>query len=351
MIRCLVADDSRVFRAILRAILTRGSEVEIVGEAADGHEVVEKVLALRPDVVTMDVRMPGQDGLDAIAEIMRRAPTPIVVVSAAAGPDRQDLSFRALQLGAVEVLGKPRTEGQGRFERDAEAIRRAVEAVAKLRLRPRPFLAAVPAAAGPPVAAARARGVARALGIVASTGGPAALARILSALPRDYPLAVLVVQHIAAGFEGGFVRWLGGESALPVELAVAGTPLRPGRVVVAAPNAHLGVASGRVALSDDPPVRGFRPSGTRLLESLALAFGAAAAGLVLSGMGEDGADGLLRIREAGGATLAQGPGTSVVFGMPRVAFERGAAAAVLELDELPAALVRLARPAGAEASP
>ncbi|HYG70170.1 MAG TPA: response regulator, partial [Anaeromyxobacteraceae bacterium] len=134
MIRCLVADDSRAFRAILRAILSQAQGVEVVGEAADGDEAVAKVLALRPDVVTMDVRMPGKDGLAAIAEVMARAPTPIIVVSAEAGPERQELAFRALQLGAIEVLGKPRSDGGGRFERDAEAIRMAVRAVAGLKL-------------------------------------------------------------------------------------------------------------------------------------------------------------------------------------------------------------------------
>ncbi|HSN90633.1 MAG TPA: response regulator, partial [Anaeromyxobacteraceae bacterium] len=159
MIRCLVADDSRVFRAILRAILCRAKGVEIVGEAADGEEAVRKVLELRPDVVTMDVRMPGKDGLAAIAEIMRRAPTPIIVVSAEAGPEKQELSFRALQLGAIEVLGKPRTDGQGRFEREAEEIRSAVRAVVGLRpvvrfQRPpgRAVRPAAPSPAAPPVA-------------------------------------------------------------------------------------------------------------------------------------------------------------------------------------------------------
>jgi len=371
MIRCLVADDSRAFRAILRTILARAPEVEVVGEAADGSEAVAQVLALRPDVVTMDVRMPGKDGLVAIDEIMRIAPTPIVVVSAEAGPERQEIAFRALDLGAIEVLAKPRSDGHGRFEREADAIRLAVRSVAGLKLvtrHRRPFrTAATPATAAPhpsapqalrsaPAAPPRiapapgALQAARVVGIAASTGGPAGLARILKALPRDYPLPVLVVQHIAQGFEAGLVHWLGGESALPVKLADDGDPIRPGVVLFAPEGRHLVAAGGVVRFSSVPPVGGFRPSGTVLLSSLARELGGSAAGLVLSGMGEDGAAGLGEIRSRGGWTAAQGPQTSVVFGMPRVALERGAAEHTLELDDIAPALVRLARGRGPEAA-
>jgi two-component system chemotaxis response regulator CheB len=359
MIRCLVADDSRVFRAILRAILSRAPEVEIVGEAGDGDEAVRKTMELRPDVVTMDVRMPGRDGLGAIEEIMRRRPTAIIVVSAEVGPEKQELSFRALQLGAIEVLGKPRSGVQDRFDLDAAAIRDAVRAVAGLKLvtrHPRisgaaslaPGAAervAVPARTPwPPQAAVVPP---RVLGIVASTGGPAALARILGALPGTYPLPILVVQHIAKGFEAGLVHWLAGETPLAVRLAGHGEPLQGGTVYVAADGAHLGAQGERIHLGDGPAVRGFRPSGTRLFESLANAYGRAAAGVVLSGMGDDGADGLKTIRERGGYTAAQGPVSSVVFGMPKVALERGAAAVTLELEDIPGALLKLAR--GAQA--
>src|SRR5512142_689757 len=240
MIRVLVADDSRAFRAILRTILGRSPEIEVVGEAADGHEAVSQVLALRPDVVTMDVRMPGKDGLEAIEEIMRRRPTPVVVVSAEAGPEKQEVSFRALELGAVEVLAKPRADVRGRFEKEAEDIRMAVRAVAGLKLvtrhkRPRPPSAlAAPAPqveqtttgswvlprgpsgpSGPPTRIEPlAASAPRVLGIAASTGGPAALARIIRDLPAGYPIPILVVQHIADGFEAGLVHWLAGETAL-----------------------------------------------------------------------------------------------------------------------------------------
>jgi two-component system, chemotaxis family, protein-glutamate methylesterase/glutaminase len=359
MIRVLVADDSRAFRAILRTILERSPEIEVVGDAQDGQEAVDRVLALRPDVVTMDVRMPGKDGLQAIDEIMRRLPTPVVVVSAEAGPERQELSFRALELGAVEVLAKPRADVQGRFEREAEEIRMAVRAVAGVKLvtRRRHARGGAPAPAAPPPFVAAQSGPApvgprswtaperppRVLGIAASTGGPGALARILRELPAGYPVPVLVVQHIADGFERGLVHWLSGETALTVKLATDREPLLPATVYLAPGGSHLGAAGGVVQLLGGEPVRGFRPAGTVLFRALAQEYGDGAAGLILSGMGDDGAEGLRELRDRGAWTAAQGPQSSVVYGMPRVAVERGAVGVTLELEEIAGALVRLAR--------
>jgi len=354
MIRCLVVDDSRAFRAILRTILAVAPDVEVVGEAGDGDDAIQKVRSLRPDVVTMDVRMPGKDGLAAIEEIMQVAPTPIVVVSAEAGPEKQELSFWALELGAIEVLAKPRADGPGRFEREAEAIRTAVRAVAGLRLatRHRRRVLRPPASPGAPgprpaftIGAALPRASepgARVLGVAASTGGPAALARVLRALPPDFSLPILVVQHIAPGFERGLAHWLGAETRLTVKIAEDREPVRAGKVYLGSEGRHLVVQRGAIRLVDGPAVHGFRPSGTTLLDALAREYGAGAAGLVLSGMGEDGADGLRAVRDRGGWTAAQGPASSVVFGMPRAAIDRGAARLTLELDEIAPALIRLA---------
>ncbi len=402
MIRVLVADDSRSFRAVLRAILEKAPELQVVGEAADGAEAVSLAARLRPDVITMDVRMPGKDGLAAIEEIMARLPTPVVVVSAEVGPEHQDTSFRALALGAVEVLRKPSATEPGRFERQAEDIRLAVRAVAGLKLvtrhgRPRaagggpaltPSAGQVPAltpaplpgpaasrtpppqAARPPApvpsrpplpplvpalhplrpAGAAAPGpstpalrASRAVGVAASTGGPPALARLLGALPPGFPAAIMVVQHIASGFERGLVQWLGQQTPLLVKLAEHGEPLRHGTVYLAPEGRHLTALVGTAFLDDAPPVRGFRPSGTTLLRSIAREYGPSGVGVILTGMGDDGADGLMAVRERGGATLAQGPGSCVVFGMPREAIERGGAAETLELDDLAPALLRLVR--------
>lgn len=374
MIRCLVADDAAAFRAVLRHILSSAPGVEVVGEAADGRQAVALVKSLRPDVVTMDVRMPHLDGLAALEELMRVAPTPIVVISAEAGAEAQALSFRALQLGAIEVLAKPRHPGTAQYERQAEAIRQAVRAVAGLvlvgRRRPGvrpagPALTPAPWPAVPlepwpptwpppgrrppsPVPAAPSelagpREPAEVLALVASTGGPAALATILAQLPDDLALPLLVVQHLAPGFEEGMVRWLSTVTRLSVRLAEDGAALRPGTVSVAPAGRHLGVSGRRLRLTDEPEVAGFRPAGTRLLASVALEYGARGAGMVLTGMGRDGADGLAMLRSVGGYTAAQGPASSVVYGMPREALECGAAAHLLELDEIPAEILRLAR--------
>jgi two-component system chemotaxis response regulator CheB len=332
MIRCLVVDDSRTFRAVMRAILQAAPDVVVVGEAADGVEALARTLELRPDVLTMDVRMPRRDGLAALQEIMRVVPTPVVVVSAAG---ESEVSFEALRLGAIEVLPKPHAADPRRFEREADAIRLAVRAVSGLKLATRHRRREETRA---PV---RARAT-EIVGVASSTGGPAALQRILSALPADYPLPILVAQHIHAGFESSFVRWLGASTGRAVRLAAHGERPERGVVHVAAADRHLESVGRRLSLDDRPPVKSCRPSATILFESLARDWGASAAGLVLTGMGDDGAAGLLRLRAAGGPTFAQGPATSVVYGMPRAAVECGAAATSLELDEIPAALVALA---------
>jgi two-component system chemotaxis response regulator CheB len=354
MIRCLVVDDARSFRAVLRHILSTAPGVEVVGEACDGREAVALVRALRPDVVTMDVRMPGVDGLAALAEIMRVAPTPVVVVSAEADGNAQQLSFQALELGAIEVLAKPRDPGTPRFDRQAEAIRQAVRAVAGLLLvgrrrpaipspAPRDLPAAPPAVARPPrpPTPLPAGGV-ELVAIGASTGGPAALAAILAPLRPELPVPVLVTQHIAAGFEVGLVRWLGSTTRLEVRIAEHGVALAPGTVYLPLDGRHLGVSRGRIQLSDEPPVEGFRPSATVMFASVARECGARAAGFVLSGMGRDGAEGLALLRRAGGHAAAQSEASSVIFGMPRAALESGAAAHALDLDEIPRVIEALA---------
>jgi len=356
MIRCLVVDDARAFRAVLRHILASAPGVEVVGEAADGREAVALVRSLRPDVVTMDVRMPHLDGLAAIEEIMRVAPTPVIVVSAEAGEEAQQLSFRALQFGAIEVLAKPRDPGTPGFDRQAEAIRQAVRAVAGLVLVGRRHTVAAPQVArrvgSPPVHGAPGRppGRPEVLALAASTGGPAALREILSRLPADLPVPLLVVQHIAPGFEGGLARWLAAAARLDVRLAEQGAELVAGTAYLGACGRHLGVRGRRIQLGDGPPIQGFRPSASHLFESVAQEFGARGAGIVLTGMGRDGADGLEALRRAGGYTAAQSAASSVVFGMPRAALECGAAVRAFDLDELPAEILRLvgrvARPAG-----
>jgi two-component system, chemotaxis family, protein-glutamate methylesterase/glutaminase len=351
MIRCLIVDDSPTFRGALRGILARTHAVTVVGEAGDGEEAIARAKQLKPDVITMDVRMPRRDGLDAIKEIMQVSPTPIIVVSGAA--DDEGVSFQALKLGAIEVLEKPRLDSP-RYETQAEAIRQAVQAVAGLTLvtrrRERSGRPELPEREAPRPSVC-ARKVPACIGIVSSTGGPPALQRVFSALPADFPVPILVVQHIAGGFCEGLVRWLASQCALKVRVAKRGETPEPGVVLFAPDEHHMMVSMGRIRLDDSAPVKGLRPCGNVLLTSLAREYGDLGAGFVLTGMGDDGAAGLKLMREQGAFTAAQGKASSVVFGMPEVALRLGAAELSLEIDEIPEVMLKLSGRGAKEAEP
>lgn len=340
MIRCLIVDDSPTFRLVLRELLTADRRFEVVGEAADGDQALELVQALKPDVMTLDVHMPGRSGYDVIRAVMSSAvPVPILVISAAADDASDQVAFQAMSLGALEVLGKPKAGDPVRMARDAEALRTAVRFVAGIKPVTR-FPQPASLAAEPDVAASS-RPV-QCVGIAASTGGPQALAQLLEGLPASFPVPILVVQHIAQGFTAGMVGWLGDKTPLRVKLAEHGELLSAGTVYVAPDNQHLLTSMGRVRLSaDGPRVGGFRPSATVLFTAMARDYGSAGVGLVLSGMGDDGAAGLKLMRGRGARVLAQDEASSVVWGMPRVALETGAAEKALPLEQLAPALLRL----------
>jgi len=336
MTRVLVVDDSPAFRALLRGILAKDPQLVVVGEAPDGDSAVQQAAALRPDVITLDVHMPRQNGLEAIREIMRETPTPIVVLSGVVGAEAERITFQALGLGALEVVPKPRATDPAHFASHAAEIRRAIRLAARVRV-----TNVSPASVTTEAPQLDARAAIRCVGIVASTGGPAALQRILSALPGDFPVPILVVQHLSEGFTPHLASWLGAQAELDVGVATDGEELRPGTVRVAPGGAHLVASRGRLRLDRAPEVRGFRPSGSVLLASLARELGPAACGVVLTGMGDDGVSGLRLLRDGGGVALAQGEHSSVVWGMPRQALESGAAERAVELEALPAALLSL----------
>jgi two-component system chemotaxis response regulator CheB len=281
----------------------------------------------------MDLVMPDADGFSGIARIMADAPTPILVLTA---NREESVGFRALSLGALDILEKPgaRTD----LEQFGRLLRSRLKLLAGVRVirHPRGLRGQRVEA---PTRARRAELVA----VGASLGGPRALASLLRALPADFPAPVAVVQHIADGFTEGLAGWLGSEARLAVREARDGDPIRPGTVVIAPTGSHLVVGDGVYRLSDAPPVETFKPSVTPLLLSVARHYGARACGVVLTGMGRDGATGLKAIRDAGGATLVQDEATSTVFGMPRAAIELGAAERVLPLDEIARVLVELTR--------
>lgn len=323
-VRVLVADDSPIVRDILVDALERTGEIEVVGTAENGDEAALLTARLRPDVITMDLQMPGSDGFAGIARIMAENPTPILVLSA----NREEVKgFRALSLGALDLLEKPPLEELDAFAQDLEGRLRLLATVPVIRhpwgLRERtPF--------PPRPRTSRVQMVV----LGASLGGPRALAQILRLLPSSLPAPIALVQHMAAGFTPAFTRWLQQEIALRVLEAEEGMELEAGTVYVAPDDRHLRVVDGRASLGTDEPQHGFRPSVSALFRSAAEAFGGRSVGVLLTGMGTDGSDGLAAIRQAGGITIAQDEASSAVFGMPRAAIEIGAAERVLPLGSI-----------------
>lgn len=332
-IRVLVADDSELFREVLADVVSAEPGFEVVATAADGDAAAALTKTLRPDVITMDLHMPDADGFSGIARIMAETPTPILVLTA---NREESVGFRALSLGALDILEKPQAKADledfGHLLRSRLRLLAGVKVIRHLRgLRDR----RVPA----PRAAARPEIVV----VGASLGGPRALATLLRGLPAGFPVPIAVVQHIADGFTEGLANWLATESRLRVSEARDGEPLRAGRVVLAPTGRHLLVGDGVARLSDAPPVDTFKPSVTPLFLSAARVYGARTCGILLTGMGRDGADGLRAIKKAGGVTLAQDEGTSAVFGMPRAAIEAGAVERILPIEDIPRVLLELVR--------
>lgn len=345
MIRVLVVEDSPTARALLVEILSSDPEVQVIGEARDGEEAVALTKKLRPDVVTMDIQMPRMNGFEATKEIMISTPTPIVIVTASLLARDVETSMHALRAGALAVLAKPGGPDSPEFEDHAKQLVAHVKAMSQVKVvrhwrmpggprkaprKGRADLAALSSAKGQVVA------------IATSTGGPAALHRLLAALPGQYPLPILVVQHITRGFSAGLADWLNKMTDLHVKLAEQGEPLAGHTVYLAPDDRHLGVTPARtVALSADAPVGGFRPSGTYLFESVARAFGPATVAVILTGMGDDGVEGLRAVRQAGGHIIAQDEASSVIFGMPGVAVAAGLPDLVLPLEDIPSRLLEV----------
>jgi two-component system chemotaxis response regulator CheB len=341
-IRVLVVDDSPTSRALLVAILRADEEIEVVGQAADGVEAVEMVKRLRPDIVTMDVQMPRLDGFAATKRIMVEAPTPILITTSV-DPRVLSVSLEAVRMGALAVHAKPGDPRSATFDEEARELVRQVKAMSQVKVVRHYERASEPVPAPPPLPAVALHDLpAEIVAIAASTGGPAAIHRILTTLPADFPLPILVVQHISRGFIAGFAGWLDKASPLRVKSAQDGEALRAGTVYVAVDDYHLALSpSRRIHLSAAPAVGGFRPSGTVLFESVATAFGSRAVAVILTGMGRDGVDGLRAIRRAGGRTVAESEATAVVYGMPGAAVTAGLADFILPLDEVCAAVAGL----------
>jgi two-component system chemotaxis response regulator CheB len=337
MIRVVLAEDSDTCRALLSAVLEREPQLHIVGQASDGEAAVALTERLRPNVVVMDANMPVMDGFAATRHIMLRCPTPIVIVSAVLDTAAVNSSMRALQAGALTLLPKPMSPAADGFDQLAAQFASTVRAMADVKV-VRRFNPHHMSSSPPPVPLAAAwdnRTRIRAIGIGASTGGPAALQRVLSDMPAALPVPVLVVQHIANGFVEGLASWLEAVTPFKVKVAEHGELLQPGCVYLAPDDRHLAVTrAGCVELLRTAAVGGFRPSATVLFASLSETYGAGALGVILTGMGQDGMEGLRELHRAGATVIAQDEATSVVFGMPAAAVEAGLAHSVLPLPQI-----------------
>ena len=354
MIRILLVEDSATLRHHLRESLAADPELVVVGEAVDGRQAVELCGRLRPDVVTMDMMLPVMSGLAATEHIMADHPTPILVVSSA---DRRELfsTYNALAAGAVDVLEKPRGDhsdaGWGQRLRSSVRLVSRIRVIThpRARLNGRGPTPQPPVVAGPP--ALPVDDGLRVVAVGASTGGPGALTELLRALPAGFRTPILCVQHIAASepFAVAFSDWLADQTGRRVCYGIDGMLVTglAGRVVLAPPDRHLSVRDGTIRLSDGPPRHSCRPAVDVLFEAVAAEYRSAAAGCLLTGMGRDGADGLLQMRARGAVTFAQDEASSVVYGMPREAALLGAAAYVLPPSRIAARLTELVPASGA----
>jgi two-component system chemotaxis response regulator CheB len=338
-IRVLVVDDSALMRKMIPQILQRAPEIEVIGTAMDGLFALKKMRELRPDVVTLDIDMPRMDGIETLRRIMAEFGTPTIMVSSLSKKDAE-LTFQALEIGAFDYVTKPQ---------DAISVHIAEIAgdlIAKVRAAFENPVARLLTANARPAAPALYKttrplwnGPAeRVLAIGISTGGPNALTYLLPQLPKEFPAAVLIVQHMPAGFTEMFAARLNTLCAIEVKEAKEGDLVQPGRALIAPGNRHLKIKRlplGAIAvLSDAPPVSGHRPSADVLFRSVAAEYGSNAAGLIMTGMGADGADGIGEIKANGGVTVAQDEKSCVVFGMPKAAIERSHIMDVVSLENL-----------------
>jgi len=345
-IRVLVVDDSVTVRKRLGEVLGRDPEFEVVAEAEDGKKAVELCRDLHPDVITMDMMLPVMTGLAATEYIMAHCPTPILIVSSSTNRGELFKTYEALAAGAVDVLEKPsESELNGSWERKFVS---SIKLVSRIRVITHPRgrlrnLGQTQAQRQECSLSPVARGQFKLIALGASTGGPGAIVEVLRGMPATLPVPILLVLHINEPFGAAFADWLDGQTAWRVKYATDGQPLGStcGRVVMAPPGHHLVVRGGRLHLTLDPELHSCRPSVDVLFQSVARDCGSGAAACLLTGMGRDGASGLLDVRKAGGFTIAQDEATSVVYGMPREAALLGAAERVLPLGEIGPALAAL----------
>jgi len=332
-IKVLIVDDSKVMRLFLQTLFNEAPDIEVIGFAEDGKQGVSMTKQLKPDLVTMDIMMPRMNGFEATKQIMDECPTPIIVLSSLIAEDELDSTFKALKLGALAAYGKPILVNES-FEQRKRELLTHVRALSEIHVIRRPQIKQNMAIKG----VGQQHSI-KVLAFGASTGGTAVLASIVASLDADFPVPIVGVLHISKGFLKGFVDWLQKLTTLNICIAKQGESLLPGRLYFAPDGYHLTVKQRdrpMAMLNSDPPVGQFKPSVTKLFESLASEYPGHAMAGVFTGMGSDGADGLVAMKEVGCRTFGQSAATSVVSGMLQAAQEKNAIDDVVELEDIAA---------------
>jgi two-component system chemotaxis response regulator CheB len=344
MIKVLVVEDSPVARELLIHILNMDADIQVIGSAVNGREAVGFVTRHKPDLITMDIHMPLMDGYETTRTIMESNPVPIVMVTASANLRDLETSFHAIEAGALTVIQKPQGIGHPDHAKDARNLVTTVKLMAEIRvvrrwarIRPAPSPGETVNNIAPQPGV-----VVNIVAVGASTGGPPVIARILAELPNGFQAPVVIVQHMAEGFIAGFAEWLGQTSSLPVQVAAQGVMIHPGHVYLAPDGVQLKMErGGRICCTGDGPENGLRPSVSYLFRSVAEVYGKNAIGVLLTGMGRDGAAELKLMQEKGAVTIAQNAESSAVNGMPGEAVRLGAARYVLPPSKIAAVLASL----------
>ncbi len=330
MIRVLIVEDSAVERELLINVLSSDKEIQIVGIVGDGEAAIRAVAQLKPDVVTMDIIMPKLSGIEATRQIMQNTPTPIVIVTNSYEGEETLNTYKAIEAGALAVVKKPAGMENPNHGKESATLISYLKLMSEIKVIRR--FGSIPLGKSKQLDTLTVKGKiedARIVAIGASTGGPAVLEKILSGLPKDFSLPIVVVQHMAPGFIGSFAKWLETASGFRVRIAEQGDYLEPGVAYFAPDDFHLTVESNRIHLTKDLPDKGLRPSVSHLLKSVVQHYGKNAIGIILTGMGSDGAYEMKLMRDAGAVTIAQDSISSVVFGMPGEAVKLGGAEFVL----------------------
>jgi two-component system, chemotaxis family, protein-glutamate methylesterase/glutaminase len=349
MIKVLITEDSPVIRGYLKHILSSDPEIEVVGTAQDGEEAVKLAAVHQPDVITMDIHMPKMDGFEATRKIMETNPVPIVIVSASWNPEEVDKTFRTMEAGAVAALEKPRGMGHPNANSSVKELLQTVKLMSQVKVvrrwakhRHKP---------GEPIQEkivarqARTQPKIRLVAIGASTGGPLVLQTILSGMPKDFPVPVVIVQHIATGFLSGLRDWLGRNSLIQVRIAENKEMIQPGHAYLAPDGFQMGIDKyGRILLEKEAPQFTLCPSVSYMFQSVIESYRDQVACVLCTGMGRDGADEMKLLRDKGGVTIAQDKETSIVHGMPGEAIKLGGAVHILPSNQIAEKLVQLVMP-------